>query len=450
MGLTQINTQGIEDGQVFTADIAGFAVTAEKLASDALDHRIIVGVAGGNAAYTFLGEGFNNLPQNPSIYLTRGKTYQFTLSYGAGSHPFRIQSTAGTSGTEYNTGVTNNGGSGGSVVIFEVPHDAPAQLYYQCTSHAAMNGSFYVTGKISDGIVTSSNLAAGSVTLAKLGHGTPSNDGKFLRANNGADPTFETVSTDLVGDTTPQLGGTLDTNGQDVEFKSSSGATKILFDASQDALEVADNAAIMFGDHPDIELAYSNGNDFSIAGQHNGLGDIVTGFKNVSGNILKAIKAVRSTQAVELFFGDAKKAETVTGGFTVTGTCTATAFAGDGSALTGIQGIPSGVIMLWSGAENAIPSGFVLCDGTNSTPNLTERFIVGAGGGGNSSVSSNAYAVGATGGNVTVNSGAGNAFGTAYNWPAGSPNELGVNNRGHTHPVDVLPPYYALCYIMKS
>jgi hypothetical protein len=39
---------------------------------------------------------------------------------------------------------------------------------------------------------------------------------------------------------------------------------------------------------------------------------------------------------VELYFNASKKAETVTGGFTVTGTCTATAFAGDGSALTGI------------------------------------------------------------------------------------------------------------------
>ena len=33
-----------------------------------------------------------------------------------------------------------------------------------------------------------------SVTLAKLEHGTSSNDGKFLRANNGADPTFETIN----------------------------------------------------------------------------------------------------------------------------------------------------------------------------------------------------------------------------------------------------------------
>ena len=52
---------------------------------------------------------------------------------------------------------------------------------------------------------------------------------------------------------------------------------------------------------------------------------------------------------------------------------------GDGSNLTGIQGIPSGVIMLWSGAQNAIPSGFVLCNGSNSTPDLRDRFVVGAG-----------------------------------------------------------------------
>ena len=41
--------------------------------------------------------------------------------------------------------------------------------------------------------------------------------------------------------------------------------------------------------------------------------------------------------AVELFFDNAKKAETVTGGFTVTGVCTATSFAGDGSSLSGIN-----------------------------------------------------------------------------------------------------------------
>ena len=46
-----------------------------------------------------------------------------------------------------------------------------------------------------DGSVTTAKLADQAVDLTKLPHGTSSNDGKFLRANNGADPTFETVST---------------------------------------------------------------------------------------------------------------------------------------------------------------------------------------------------------------------------------------------------------------
>jgi len=45
---------------------------------------------------------------------------------------------------------------------------------------------------------TSLTIANEAVTLAKLEHGTSSNDGKFLRANNGADPTFEAVSSDFV------------------------------------------------------------------------------------------------------------------------------------------------------------------------------------------------------------------------------------------------------------
>lgn len=57
--------------------------------------------------------------------------------------------------------------------------------------------------------------------------------------------------------------------------------------------------------------------------------------------------------------------------------------------------IPFGVITMWSGAVNAIPGGWALCDGSNGTPNLLDRFIVGAGGD---------YEVGDTGGaaNVTL------------------------------------------------
>jgi len=43
-------------------------------------------------------------------------------------------------------------------------------------------------------------------------------------------------------------------------------------------------------------------------------------------------------------------------------------------------GVPTGGIIMWSGSIANIPSGFALCDGNNGTPDLTDRFIVGAGG----------------------------------------------------------------------
>ena len=56
------------------------------------------------------------------------------------------------------------------------------------------SGAVVNTAQIVNNAVTSNEIADQAVTLAKLEHGTSSNDGKFLRANNGADPTFETVT----------------------------------------------------------------------------------------------------------------------------------------------------------------------------------------------------------------------------------------------------------------
>lgn len=51
--------------------------------------------------------------------------------------------------------------------------------------------------------------------------------------------------------------------------------------------------------------------------------------------------------------------------------------------------VPAGVIVMWSGSIASIPAGWYLCDGSNSTPDLRDRFVVGAG---------STYAVAATGG----------------------------------------------------
>ena len=124
------------------------------------------------------------------------------------------------------------------------------------------------------------------------------------------------------------------------------------------------------------------------------------------------------------------------------------------------------MIILWSGAADAIPSGFVLCDGNNSTPNLTDRFIVGAGSG---------YAVNATGGSAdaplpshyhnypgddqlgTANGVAGwnNLSDGSFSYDAVSNLSGGgtmwrTSTKGSSATNANLPPYYALCYIMKT
>lgn len=155
--------------------------------------------------------------------------------------------------------------------------------------------------------------------------------------------------------------------------------------------------------------------------------------------------------------------------------------------------IPRGIITMWSGAVNAVPSGWHLCDGTNGTPDLRNRFIVGAG---------NSYAPGNTGGalsytpKVTVkaaNTGVQVGYHTltvgempshshalllykgdesaggrcdSYGGRAYIQGDTCLptgGNQGHNHPiadnghihtasasaVDSRPPYYALAFIMK-
>lgn len=97
--------------------------------------------ANGSTDYTFSGPGFPITTNDPTIYVHRGFTYAFDNSVQGGSHPFRIQSSQGLTGTPYTDGQS---GSGTSVLYWTVPMNAPTTLYYQCTIHAAMNGTINV------------------------------------------------------------------------------------------------------------------------------------------------------------------------------------------------------------------------------------------------------------------------------------------------------------------
>lgn len=132
--LTDTDVSGITQGDSLYWNGTSWVVTRSPITWWELN-------ANGTSAYTFNGPGFASPTDDPTIYVMRGMTYAFDNSVQGGNHPFRIQSTQGLTGNPYTDGQS---GSGSSVLYWTVPMNAPNTLYYQCTIHAAMNGTINV------------------------------------------------------------------------------------------------------------------------------------------------------------------------------------------------------------------------------------------------------------------------------------------------------------------
>jgi microcystin-dependent protein len=137
--------------------------------------------------------------------------------------------------------------------------------------------------------------------------------------------------------------------------------------------------------------------------------------------------------------------------------------------------VPSGTIVMWSGSVGSIPAGWALCDGTSGTPDLRDRFIVGAG---------SSYTVGATGGAAQVtltvdqmpahshtgttsnsgnlvefsrseNHGTANRYGMGTQnsdnnwWQGAHTHTFTTGNAGGGQSQENRPPYFSLAFIMK-
>lgn len=117
--------------------------------------------------------------------------------------------------------------------------------------------------------------------------------------------------------------------------------------------------------------------------------------------------------------------------------------------------LPTGCIVLWSGSESNVPDGFALCNGQNGTPDLRDRFVLGAG---------NKYAVGEMGGSeevtLTVEQMPKHSHEYILSMHAGTSGGLAcmgtvkyddysTGSSGSSKPHPNMPPYYTLAYIMK-
>jgi microcystin-dependent protein len=217
------------------------------------------------------------------------------------------------------------------------------------------------------------------------------------------------------------------------------------------------------------EYSSTASNNTDIAGINIAEGCAPSGINNAIRELMAQLKDMQSGTDGDNF--------TVGGNLIVTGTATgATPSASDDSTKFATTAfvrdiIPTGVIVMWSGSVASIPTGWVLCDGNNSTPDLRNRFIVGAG---------STYSVAGTGGSadaIVVShthtatdaghthtgvakvqqtfgyGGGGSVYGAVFQ--SNQTSDLGtanisVSTTGSSGTNANLPPYYALAYIMKA
>jgi hypothetical protein len=235
-----------------------------------------------------------------------------------------------------------------------------------------------------------------------------------------------------------------------------------------------------------ISKSYTFTNGATIlAEEHNQNFDVLYNWAN--GNISNA--NIKSGAAISLNKLSLSDNATLSGNITFTGTVTGilpaietgdatkvlTVNAGeDGVEWAAVpEGVPSGVIVMWSGTVATIPTGWFLCDGTNDTPDLRDRFIVGAKEDDSGVAKTNVTGSLTQSGDGTIPShthtGPSHTHGLAYNFPTGGNlancfevssqqgQESAVTSAGGTGDTGTagtgtvnIAVYYALALIMKG
>ena len=421
-----------------------------------------------------------------------GKNLTFNANYGASNTHSQIDTnctdlrlaTAGVDRLAVNSSgasVTGNIAVSGTVDGVDIAAKTNLFDHLTSTNGVLANGVVATTQSASDNSTKVATTAYVTTAVSNIVDSAPGalDTLNELAAAINDDASFATTVTNNLATKVPLAGGTMT---GDLTVNSHINLPD----------QTSGQGKIKFGAGNDLQI-YHNGNDSAIneVGQGNLYIQSSTNMYLRDYDTAENHIVMTKNGSTDLYHNGSKKLETTSGGATVTGTCTATAFAGDGSALTGITSFVSGMIIMHN--SSTAPSGWYLCNGQNGTPDLRDRFIVGAG---------NSYSHGATGGSNTatdtvsisgsdtvnisgsdtVNISVSVSGTTGYDSGAGNGNSYSHAGHGsmkrHTHSfsgsgsgsdtvtisgsdtvtisdtdtvsIDTRSPYYALTFIMKS
>ena len=310
----------------FATDLSVSGISTISQPSNANPHSLWDVVNNGSSAYRFTGPGQSGDENNPNIYLVRGQRYIFKVN--ASGHPFQLRVANG--GAAYSDGVTNNGAQSGNVVI-NVQHDAPAQLYYQCTSHGGMVGNIYIVGgpQVISGVTTFTGLnvttISGITSITDTVHFTYQSNAdinkKFWFWGNGSD-TYAVFRRENISSPAFHL----------------SNNTRLTLGTSQESEIVSENSQATFIK----QYTSSSNNPLKILSDYSNFVGSPT-----SGHSSRKIADFEYAEGASLYYTGTKRLQTSGVGVTITsqldttnivasGVVTATSFVGSGANLTSL------------------------------------------------------------------------------------------------------------------